>query len=266
MAGSRFAYLKGDLVLLELALVRWTLELLGERGFEPVSRPCSCARRRCSAPASCPTPSSRSTGSPTTRSTSRARARSRWRRCTPARCSPRPTCRSATRASRPASGARPARPGRDTRGIFRVHQFDKVEMFSFVRPEDAEAEHERLLEIEEAILQALEIPYRVVNIARRRPRRLGGQEVRLRGLAARPAALPRADLDLEHDRLPVAPARHPLPAGRRRQAGPRAHAQRHRGRGRPHADRAAREPPARGRHGRRARRAAPVGCAARPCG
>ena len=111
--------------------------------------------------------------------------------------------------------------GRDTRGIFRVHQFDKVEMFSFVRPEDSEAEHERLLETEEAILQGLEIPYRVVNIGGRRPRRLGGQEVRLRGVAARPAALPRADLDLEHDRLPVAPARHPIPAGGRRQAAPR---------------------------------------------
>jgi len=45
-----------------------------------------------------------------------------------------------------------------------VHQFDKVEMFSFVRPEDGAAEHERLLEIEESILQGLEIPYRVVNI------------------------------------------------------------------------------------------------------
>src|SRR5204863_3790904 len=55
--------------------------------------------------------------------------------------------------------------GRDTRGILRVHQFDKVEMFSFVAPEDAEAEHERLLAMEEKILQALEIPYRVVNIA-----------------------------------------------------------------------------------------------------
>jgi len=55
--------------------------------------------------------------------------------------------------------------GRDTRGIFRVHQFDKVEMFSFVRPEEGEEEHERLLSIEEEILQALEIPYRVVNIA-----------------------------------------------------------------------------------------------------
>jgi seryl-tRNA synthetase len=54
--------------------------------------------------------------------------------------------------------------GKDTRGIFRVHQFDKVEMFSFVRPEDSPAEHERLLAIEEEILQALEIPYQVANI------------------------------------------------------------------------------------------------------
>jgi seryl-tRNA synthetase len=55
--------------------------------------------------------------------------------------------------------------GKDTRGIFRVHQFDKVEMFSFVRPEESKAEHERLLAIEERILQALELPYRVVDIA-----------------------------------------------------------------------------------------------------
>src|SRR5687768_18019044 len=55
--------------------------------------------------------------------------------------------------------------GKDTRGIFRVHQFDKVEMFSFVRPEDSQDEHERLLAAEEEILQTLEIPYRVVNIA-----------------------------------------------------------------------------------------------------
>ena len=46
-----------------------------------------------------------------------------------------------------------------------MHQFDKVEMFSFVRPEESAAEHERLLAIQERILQALEIPYRVVDIA-----------------------------------------------------------------------------------------------------
>jgi seryl-tRNA synthetase len=55
--------------------------------------------------------------------------------------------------------------GKDTRGMFRVHQFDKVEMFSFVAPEDSPAEHRRLLALQERILQALEIPYRVVDIA-----------------------------------------------------------------------------------------------------
>jgi seryl-tRNA synthetase len=55
--------------------------------------------------------------------------------------------------------------GKDTRGIFRVHQFDKVEMFSFVAPAAAAAEHERLLAIEESILSELGIPYRVVAIA-----------------------------------------------------------------------------------------------------
>jgi len=55
--------------------------------------------------------------------------------------------------------------GRDTRGIFRVHQFDKVEMFSFVTPEESAAEHERILGIEERILGELGLPYRVLNIA-----------------------------------------------------------------------------------------------------
>jgi seryl-tRNA synthetase len=55
--------------------------------------------------------------------------------------------------------------GKDTRGIFRVHQFDKVEMVSFVLPEASATEHELLLAREEEILQALELPYRVVDIA-----------------------------------------------------------------------------------------------------
>jgi seryl-tRNA synthetase len=49
--------------------------------------------------------------------------------------------------------------------LFRVHQFDKVEMFVFCRPEDSPAEHERLLALEEDLVQALELPYRVVNVA-----------------------------------------------------------------------------------------------------
>jgi seryl-tRNA synthetase len=55
--------------------------------------------------------------------------------------------------------------GKDTRGIIRVHQFDKVEMFSFVEPADADAEHQRLLEHEKAFLSALELPFRVIDVA-----------------------------------------------------------------------------------------------------
>ena len=54
--------------------------------------------------------------------------------------------------------------GKDSRGIFRVHQFDKFEMFSFVMPEDSNDEHERLLAVEEDWVQSLELPYRVVNV------------------------------------------------------------------------------------------------------
>jgi seryl-tRNA synthetase len=55
--------------------------------------------------------------------------------------------------------------GKDTRGMFRVHQFNKVEMFVFIRPEDAWAEHERMVALEERVLQGLGLPYRAVNIA-----------------------------------------------------------------------------------------------------
>ncbi|MFI9204144.1 serine--tRNA ligase [Streptomyces sp. NPDC053048] len=55
--------------------------------------------------------------------------------------------------------------GKDTRGIFRVHQFDKVEMFSYIAPEDSEAEHARLLEWEKQWLTALELPYQVIDVA-----------------------------------------------------------------------------------------------------
>jgi seryl-tRNA synthetase len=55
--------------------------------------------------------------------------------------------------------------GKDVRGILRVHQFDKVEMFSFVKPEDAAAEHRKLLAMEEEMLAKVEIPYRVIDVA-----------------------------------------------------------------------------------------------------
>ena len=75
--------------------------------------------------------------------------------------------------------------GKDTRGMFRVHQFDKVEMFSFVRPEDSADEHEFLLSVEEEIVAELGFPYRVVNVAAGDLGASAVEEVRHRGLDAR---------------------------------------------------------------------------------
>ena len=55
--------------------------------------------------------------------------------------------------------------GKDTRGIIRVHQFDKIEMFSYIKPEDAAAEHSKLLEFEREMLAAVELPYRIIDVA-----------------------------------------------------------------------------------------------------
>ncbi|PRQ10501.1 serine--tRNA ligase [Corynebacterium sp. 13CS0277] len=55
--------------------------------------------------------------------------------------------------------------GKDTRGILRVHQFDKVEMFSYCKPEDAAAEHQRLLDMEREMLGAVNVPYRIIDVA-----------------------------------------------------------------------------------------------------
>ncbi len=55
--------------------------------------------------------------------------------------------------------------GKDTRGIIRVHQFEKVEMFTFCKPEDAQDEHKKLLAWEKEFFNSLEIPYRVIDVA-----------------------------------------------------------------------------------------------------
>ena len=214
VAGSRFAYLKGDLVLLELALVRWALEVLRGKGFEPVIPPVLVREEALFGTGFLP-------------DTEQQIYRLADDALYLAGTSEVPLA--SLHAGEIIDGARlPLRyagfspcfrreagaAGRDTRGLFRVHQFDKVEMFSFVAPEDAEAEHERLLANEEEILGALGIPYRVVNIG---VAELGASAVKKYDCEAwlpGPAALPRADLDLEHDRLPGAAARHPLPAGR----------------------------------------------------
>jgi seryl-tRNA synthetase len=165
VAGSRFAYLKGDMVLVELALVRWAMELLGERGFEPVIPPVLVREEALFGTGFLPDTEQQIYGladDPLYLAGTSEVALAFLHAgqilepaSLPLRYAGFSPC------FRREAGAA----GRDTRGIFRVHQFDKLEMFAFVEPEAARDEHERLLAIEEELLQALEIPYRVVNIA-----------------------------------------------------------------------------------------------------
>jgi seryl-tRNA synthetase len=162
LAGSRFAYLKGDLVLLELALVRWVMEVLRGHGFEPVIPPVLVREEALFGTGFLPDTEQQIyaladdplflTG--TSEVALASLHAGEIMDVVPRRYAGFSPC------FRREAGAA----GRDTRGIFRVHQFDKVEMFSFVSPEDSVDEHERLLSVEEELLQALSIPYRVVNI------------------------------------------------------------------------------------------------------
>ena len=165
LSGSRFAYLRGDLVFLELALVRWTLELLRGHGFEPVIPPVLVREEALYGTGFLPDTEQQIYALPEDElylvGTSEVALASLHAGeildpgDLPLRYAGFSPC------FRREAGAA----GRDTRGIFRVHQFDKVEMFSFVEPSASKEEHERLLAIEEEILQALGLPYRVVDIA-----------------------------------------------------------------------------------------------------
>jgi seryl-tRNA synthetase len=165
LSGSRFAYIKGDLVMLEMALVRFALELVRAEGHEPVVPPVLVREEALYGTGFLPGDRDQIYEVPKDElflvGTSEVSLASLHADqildpgALPLRYAGFSTC------FRREAGAA----GRDTRGIFRVHQFDKVEMFSFVEPGESAAEHERLLAIEERILTELEIPYRVVNVA-----------------------------------------------------------------------------------------------------
>ncbi len=165
LSGSRFAYLKGDLVLLELALVRFAIELVRAEGHEPVVPPVLVREEALEGTGFLPGDRDQIyeiakdelflTGTSEV-----ALAGLHAGEILEGGALPLRYCGFSTCFRREAGAA-----GRDTRGIFRVHQFDKVEMFSFVEPSQSAAEHERLLAIEERILGELEIPYRVVSVA-----------------------------------------------------------------------------------------------------
>jgi seryl-tRNA synthetase len=164
-SGSRFAYLKGDLVRVELALVHYALDLVGEQGHEPVIPPVLVREEALFGTGLLPGDRDQIYEIPRdelylvgTSEVSLAALHADQilgPGSLPLRYAGFSTC------FRREAGAA----GKDTRGIFRVHQFDKVEMFSFVEPGASRDEHERLLSIQERILTELEIPYRVVNIA-----------------------------------------------------------------------------------------------------
>jgi seryl-tRNA synthetase len=165
VSGSRFAYLKGPLVRLELALVQWALSLLEERGFTPVIPPVLVREQALVGTGMLPDTEQQIYRVPDDElylvGTSEVPLASLHAGAILAGGELPQRYAGFSPCFRREAGAA----GKDTQGIFRVHQFDKVEMFSFVEPEQSEAEHERLLAIEEEIVQALGIPYRVVNIA-----------------------------------------------------------------------------------------------------
>jgi seryl-tRNA synthetase len=165
VSGARFAYLKGDLVMLELALVRWALERVRAEGFEPVIPPVLVREQALYGTGMLPDTEQQIyrvadddlylVGTSEVALASLHAGEILEESTLPRRYAAFSTC------FRREAGAA----GRDTRGIFRVHQFDKVEMFAFVSEGESAAEHEHILAVEEALLGELEIPYRVVNIA-----------------------------------------------------------------------------------------------------
>jgi seryl-tRNA synthetase len=164
-SGSRFAYLKGDLVMVELALVRFAMELLRSEGHEPVVPPVLVREEPLFGTGFFPGEREMIYEIPRdelflvgTSEVSLA-ALHADEILEPGRL-PLRYAGFSTCFRREAGAA-----GKDTRGIFRVHQFDKVEMFSFVEPQRSGEEHERILALQERILGELELPYRVVDIA-----------------------------------------------------------------------------------------------------
>jgi seryl-tRNA synthetase len=163
-SGSRFAYLTGDAALVQFALVQHALETALRHGFVPVIPPVLVRREAMFGTGFLPTDEAQIyvtrdddlylVGTSEVPLAAMHATELLDEERLPIRYVGYSTC------FRREAGSH----GKDTRGIFRVHQFDKVEMFAFVFPEDSADEHERLLTIEEEFVQSLEIPYRVVNV------------------------------------------------------------------------------------------------------
>ena len=164
VSGSRFSYLFGDLVKVEFNLVLWAMQQLSDKGFKPTIPPVLVRENALYGTGFFPDDAEQVYEIPNddlylvgTSEVPLAALHSNEILDTatlPIRYAGFSTC------FRREAGTY----GKDTTGIFRVHQFDKVEMFSFCDPEKSEEEHKFILSVEEELLQALEIPYRVVDV------------------------------------------------------------------------------------------------------
>jgi seryl-tRNA synthetase len=165
ISGSRFVYRVGDVALLELALYRLALDRLVEKGFVPMLPPVLVRGEAMYGTGFFPTDEMNIyaverdelflTGTSEVALASFHMGEKLAEDQLPLRYAAFSTC------FRREAGAA----GKDTRGMFRVHQFDKVEMFAFTIPESSRDEHEFLLSIEEELVGDLDLPYRVVNVA-----------------------------------------------------------------------------------------------------
>jgi len=165
VAGTRFSYLKGDLVLLQFALVQFALQKLMSRGFRPVVPPVLVRDEAMFGTGFFPTDMQQVyrlesdalnlVGTSEVPLAALHMDEILAEADLPVRYVGYSTC------FRREAGAA----GKDTRGIFRVHQFDKVEMFSFCHPDRSREEHDVMRCVEEEVLQDLGLPYRAVNIA-----------------------------------------------------------------------------------------------------
>ena len=167
VSGARFGYLKGDAVLLEFALVDLVMKTATKKGFIPIVPPVFVRSETMQGMGYVDTPEDLAeryffekeglflVGTAEQAVGPMHADEIFEERELPKRYVAFSTC------FREEAGSY----GKDTRGILRVHQFDKVELFSFVRPEDSKKEHEFLIKLEEKLWQALKIPYQVVHLA-----------------------------------------------------------------------------------------------------
>jgi seryl-tRNA synthetase len=165
VSGSRFGYMIGDTALVALALYRLALAHVGAAGFLPVIPPVLVREDAMYGTGFFPTERTNiygieSDGLYLTGTSEVALAGLHMDEILDADELPLRYAGFSTNFRREAGAA-----GKDTRGMIRVHQFNKVEMYAYVRPEESWAEHERILELEESLLRELGLPYRVVNVA-----------------------------------------------------------------------------------------------------